>query len=107
MNQLDYEIAISEAQKIVLNNIELFEEAFDRIKDVLVQNKNVKSTRTLLNTALLIAHIEEGKKLFLKILKFSSSIDTALANEYWNEFDDLENLAKKRFFNITIQPAVL
>lgn len=105
MTEQEYETAISIARERVLENIELLEEGFERMKDELAEKKNVKMARTLLNASLLIAHTDEGRRIFLKILKFAGEISAELAEKYWLEFDDIENLVKKHFFNVELGPS--
>lgn len=102
MTQREYENAISIARKTILNTIDLFEEGFESSKNEITENKRIKLLRALLEIGLLIAHTDRGRAIFLKILQFSSEIDAELANEFWNEFDDMDNLIRKRYFKIIL-----
>ncbi|MDR2916369.1 MAG: hypothetical protein LBV74_16335 [Tannerella sp.] len=104
MTQKEYETAIAVAQEMILNTIHLFEEELDRWKDEIVELHQTDKLRSLLNIGLLVAHTERGKAMFLDILQFSTKIDAQIANEYWNHFDDLDNLVKKRYFKIRLNP---
>lgn len=103
MHQEEYEAAIAKARETVLSGIEGIDEAFEEMKEELYLERRIKMLEALLKMLLLVAHTEQGRSLFLKVLEFSSKLDTEIAIKYWNEFDDIENLVKKRYFNITIQ----
>jgi hypothetical protein len=105
MNQKEYEHAISKVREIISNDIDFVEKAFEEMKEELANGKRVKMIETLLQLLLLVAHIDQGKKLFIKVLEFSKTIDLEITHKYWNIYDDIENLVKNKFFNITITHA--
>jgi imidazoleglycerol phosphate synthase glutamine amidotransferase subunit HisH len=101
MTTKEYEAAIETARNVLLPGIGMLETAFEEMKEELVNEQRIKMTETFLNTLLLVAHTEQGKRLFIKILEFSKEIDVEITHKYWNLYDDIENLVKNRYFNIT------
>lgn len=101
MDQKEYEMEINKVREVLLSGIGLFEQSYRELKEEKAETKNEKMIETLLQTTLLIAHTERGKRLFVEMLQFSKDIDIEIAYKYWNIYDDIENLVKNRFFNIT------
>lgn len=101
MTPQEYEKALSIVQKNLLNSIDRLEEAFESSKEEITEYHLTDALKTFLHVGLLVVHTDRGRALFLRILRFSSGIDAGIAEEFWYKFDDIDNLIKKRYFDLT------
>lgn len=98
MNQKELEV-IEELRVFILKRIDNIETSIESIKQDFDQEQQVCLFRCLLELLILVAHTNEGRKIYFKILDYMNEFDTELANYYWKLYDmQLESILEDGFF---------
>lgn len=97
--QQELELRIAVQRQCALENIDGAERTINALVSGLIEPDEY-TVEVSLHVTLLIVHTSRGKELFLRILEFAKTLYPDMAKDYWDAFDNLENIEQTDFFGI-------
>jgi len=106
LSQEEYEYYLNWVRDTVLDILDDLEEDIEKGIHPKFGDSYIPIWETLINLILLVSDTDKGKKIYIQLLEYAKHKHPELANEYWELFDDRDNLYKRRYFNLKINASL-
>lgn len=90
---------IATIQRISVQGLDLLEQLFDRLISGEFDNQFFVIQSTL-HLTLFASHARKGRQLFLMTLEYVKKIYPEIATEFWEAYDDYENIVQTNFYSL-------